>query len=79
MTALKQGPSTPELDKVLQTPKFCTMRGIYGKQTFGKWPSLAQLCHHFEVEHCIQHKATGDSWALALCVAEALKGGVMLV
>jgi DNA polymerase III epsilon subunit-like protein len=69
---------TPELRRILEAPRFCTMRCEYSRFVFGRLPKLADLCAHFEVllEHA--HDATADSAALAECLAEALRRGVML-
>ncbi len=67
-----------DLDVILTAPRFCTMRCAYCKNTFGKCPNMQQLCDHFEVKLVNAHDAAGDSLALAQCVAEALRRGVML-
>ena len=67
-----------ELRWVLSTPRFCTMRCAYSRAALGRQPSLADLCAHFEVELEGAHDARADSAALARCVAEALRRGVML-
>ena len=69
---------TPELRQVLKTPRFCTMRCEYNRSVFRKWPKLVDLCTHFEIHLERAHDATADSAALAKCVAEALRHGVML-
>ncbi len=66
------------LQKILATPRFCTLRCAYSKGAFKKPPKLQALCDHFEVELVNAHDAAGDSLALAQCVAEALRRGVML-
>ena len=70
---------TPPL-RILACPRFCTMRCAYARtiRGDGKWPSMAQLCEHFEVTLRCAHDARGDSEALANCVAEAWRRGVML-
>ena len=70
---------TLELRQVLKTPRFCTMRCEYSRSVFGKWPKLTDLCTHFEIHLERAHDATADSAALAGCVAEPLRRGVMLV
>ena len=65
------------IDMILAAPRFCTMRCAYSKSIFGKQPKMQQLCDHFEVELVNAHDAAGDSLALAKCVAEALRRGVM--
>mgnify|MGYP002634941652 CR=1 FL=1 len=63
----------------LKASKFCTMRCAYSDKTFrGKWPKMADLCNHFGVKQDVSHCAVADSTALAQCVAEALRRGVML-
>ena len=71
---------SPALDRILACPRFCTMRSAYARtiRGDGKWPSMAQLCEHFEVTLRCAHDARGDSEALANCVAEAWRRGVML-
>ena len=63
---------------ILETPRFCTMRCAYSQTTFGKSPSMRQLCEHFQVSVMGAHDARADSAALAHCVAEAWRRGVML-
>ena len=63
---------------ILETPRFCTMRCAYSQTTFGKPPSMSQLCEHFQVSLVGAHDARADSAALAHCVAEAWRRGVML-
>ena len=77
-TARRLDYESPELQRILTAPRFCTMLCAYCKSTFGKKPSMQQLCDHFEVELVNAHDAAGDSLALAKCVAEALRRGVML-
>jgi DNA polymerase III epsilon subunit-like protein len=76
-TASRLGIDTPELRQVLKTPRFCTMHCEHSRFVFGRMPKLADLCAHFEI--CLEHAddATADSAALAECVAEALRRGVM--
>ena len=66
------------IDMILAAPRFCTVRCAYCKSIFGKQPKMQQLCDHFEVELVNAHDAAGDSLALAKCVAEALRRGVMI-
>ena len=82
-TAVKLGlGNSPSLKKIMELPakqRFCTMRCAYSKAVFGsKQPKLADLCEHFGVELRDAHDARADSLALAQCVAEALRRGVML-
>jgi len=64
---------------VLAKPRFCTMRCAYTRAALGRpQPNLRDLCAHFEVELEGAHDARADSAALARCVAEALRRGVML-
>jgi DNA polymerase III epsilon subunit-like protein len=65
------------LDRILQAPRFCTMRCAYAR-SLDKQPSLKLLCKHFEVELVDAHDARADTRALAGCVAEAWRRGVML-
>ncbi len=70
---------SPELQRILTAPRFCTMLCAYSKETFNnRWPTMARLCGHFQVELTDAHDAVVDSLALANCVAEALRRGVML-
>ena len=62
---------------ILEAPRFCTMRCAYSRTTFGKLPSMHQLCEHFQVSLVGAHDARADSAALAHCVAEAWRRGVM--
>jgi DNA polymerase III alpha subunit (gram-positive type) len=66
------------VEEILATPRFCTMKCAYSKSVFGKQPKMQQLCDHFEVELVNAHDAAGDSLALAKCVKEAVRRGVML-
>ena len=77
-TTRRLGIDTPELRCILTAPRFCTMRCAYSKVVFNRPPKLKDLCEHFEVVLERAHDATGDSAALAACVAEALRRGVML-
>jgi DNA polymerase III epsilon subunit-like protein len=43
-----------------------------------KQPKLDLLCRHFQVELTDAHDARADTRALAECVAEAWRRGVML-
>ena len=67
--ATRLGIDTPELRRVLEAPRFCTMRCEYTRFVFGRLPKLADLCAHFEIllEHA--HDATADSAALAECAS----------
>ena len=76
-TALKLKMDTPALRSILAAPRFCTMRCAYCKGAFKKAPKLQELCDHFQVELVNAHDAAADSLALAKCVAEALRRGVM--
>ena len=67
-----------ELQWVLSAPRFCTMRCAYSQAVLGRQPGLKDLCKHFEVELDGAHDARADSAALARCVAQALRRGVML-
>ncbi len=68
-----------DLQRILTAPRFCTMLCAYSKETFNnRWPTMARLCGHFQVELTDAHDAVVDSLALANCVAEALRRGVML-
>ena len=69
---------TPELRRILEAPRFCTMRCEYSRTVFGKRPKLADLCKHFQVGLENAHDAKADTLALAECVSEALRRGVML-
>lgn len=76
-TSRRLGIDTPELDRILTAPRFCTMRCAYSKVTFSKQPKMQDLCNHFEVRLDNAHDARGDSAALAACVAEAWRRGIM--
>jgi DNA polymerase III alpha subunit (gram-positive type) len=76
-TANKLGITTPALLKILQTPRFCTMKCSYTKALQGG-SSMKDLCAHFQVTLENAHDARADSAALAECVAEAWRRGVML-
>ena len=71
------GIDTPEVHRILSAPRFCTMRCNYSRSSFKGPPKLQRLCDHFQVTLERAHDATGDSAALAACVAEALHRGVM--
>ena len=71
------GIDTPALQKILQMPRFCTMKCAYSKSVFSKQPSMGELCAHFQVPLEGAHDARADTKALAECVAEALRRGVM--
>ena len=77
-TSRRLGLKTPALQKILESPRFCTMRCAYVKEVFGRCPKLDELCNHFEVSLENAHNATVDSHALACCVAEAMRRGVMM-
>ena len=64
--------------RIIRAPRFCTMKSVYARSVFGKWPKLRELCDHFEVQLTNAHDARGDSKALADCVVEAMRRGVML-
>jgi DNA polymerase III epsilon subunit-like protein len=64
-------------DRILQAPRFCTMRCAYAR-SLAKQPSLELLCKHFQVELVDAHDARADTRALAGCIAEAWRRGVML-
>ena len=66
-----------ELRRILTAPRFCTMTCAYSKRVWGRSPSMATLCAHFEVTNGHAHDAMCDTAALAQCVAEALRRGVM--
>ena len=76
-TANKLGYSPPGLHRILEAPRFCTMRCAYSRAALGQ-PRLKELCRHFEVTLDGAHDARADSAALVRCVAEALRRGVML-
>jgi DNA polymerase III epsilon subunit-like protein len=76
-TAERLGIQTPALLKILQTPRFCTMRCAYTKSLKGG-SKMKDLCAHFQVTLENAHDARGDSAALAECVAVAWRRGVML-
>ena len=69
---------SPAVRAILEAPRFCTMRCAYSHTTFGRFPSMRQLCEHFQVSLVGAHDARADSAALAHCVAEAWRRGVML-
>ena len=66
-----------ELRRILTAPRFCTMTCAYSKRVWGRFPNMAALCAHFEVTNGHAHDAMCDTAALAQCVAEALRRGVM--
>ena len=68
----------PAARAILEAPRFCTMRCAYNQATFGRSPNMRQLCEHFQVPLVGAHDARADSAALAHCVAEAWRRGVML-
>jgi DNA polymerase III epsilon subunit-like protein len=74
----KTGYDSAELRRILAAPRFCTMTCAYSKRIWGKWPSMEAFCAHFEVVNPRAHDARFDTAALAQCVAEALRRGVML-
>jgi DNA polymerase III alpha subunit (gram-positive type) len=76
----RDGTEFPGIDRVLQAPRFCTMRSAYarGLCVGRKQPKLDLLCRHFQVELTDAHDARADTRALAECVAEAWRRGVML-
>ena len=79
-TANKLQYDSPELQKVLTAPRFCTCKCQYSKSLFGNKANLGALCKHFEVAYCSEqaHFAAYDTGVLAACVVEALRRGVML-
>ena len=77
-TAERLGVNSPALTRILELPRFCTMRCLYVRGVFGRCPKLFELCNHFEVPLENAHDATADSHALACCVAEAMRRGVMM-
>ncbi len=76
--ASKLNINTPALWKILAAPRFCTCNSSYSRAVFGRRPKLKELCDHFQVQLINAHDATADSKALADCVAEAVRRGVML-
>ena len=69
----------PFVKRVLAMHRFCTMRCEYTSSVFGtRPPSLEHLCVHFGVSLENAHDAQADCLALAQCVAEAWRRGVML-
>ena len=76
-TATRLNITNQSLQKILQAPRFCTMRCAYTKSLQGK-SKLQDLCSHFQVVLENAHDARADSAALAECVAEAWRRGVML-
>ena len=77
-TAKRLGINSAALHRILEMPRFCSMRCSYVRGVFGRCPKLFELCNHFEVNLENAHDATADSHALACCVAEAVRRGVML-
>ena len=77
-TAHRLGYDSEELQRILRAPRFCTMRCAFSRTALGRQPGLRQLCAHFEVELEGAHDARADSAALARCIAEAWRRGVML-
>jgi DNA polymerase III epsilon subunit-like protein len=77
-TAERLGINSLALGRILEAPRFCTMRCAYSKEVFGRQPKLIDLCKHFEVSLDNAHDARADSHALACCVSEAIRRGVML-
>jgi DNA polymerase III epsilon subunit-like protein len=77
-TAKRLGINSHALTRILELPRFCTMRCLYVRGVFGRCPKLFELCNHFEVPLENAHDATADSRALACCVAEAMRRGVMI-
>ena len=76
-TADKLGIMNQALQKILQAPRFCTMRCACTKALQGG-STMKDLCAHFQVTLDNAHDARADSAALAECVAEAWRRGVML-
>ncbi len=76
-TVDKLGITNQALQKILQAPRFCTMRCSYTKALQGR-STMKDLCAHFQVTLDNAHDARADSAALAECVAEAWRRGVML-
>ena len=71
--------NTPAIKRILGMPRFCTMRCEYTRSVFGaRGPKFETLCAHFGVLLENAHDAAADSAALAECVAEAWRRGVML-
>ena len=80
-TAEFEGIKSPELDSIMNLPRFCTQNCEYVKSVLSKGERrLEHLCKHFGVEFSPSsaHDATYDTLKLAECVAEALYRGVML-
>ncbi len=76
-TADKLGITSEALQKILQAPRFCTMQCAYTKALQGGVDDERPLCT-FQVVLDNAHDARADSAALAECVAEAWRRGVML-
>ena len=66
------------LHKVLEAPRFCTMSCAYTKLVFRRRVKLQKLCEHFQVTLVNAHDARADSKALAECVSEGVRRGVMM-
>ena len=77
-TARCLGYNEPELDGILATPRFCTMRCAYARAIWRGRCGMHELCEHFGVVLQGAHDARVDSNALAQCVAMAWHRGVML-
>jgi DNA polymerase III epsilon subunit-like protein len=80
-TAHLEGIKGPELDSIMDRPRFCTQNCEYVKSALRKGERrLEHLCKQFGVDFqtCSAHDATYDTLKLAECVAEALYRGVML-
>ena len=77
-TASKMDYDSPALRMILSAPRFCMMRCAYNRMALGSNPGMAKLCEHFQVPLEGAHDARVDSAALAECVAEAWRRGVML-
>ena len=77
-TCTKMNIRTPALQRILSTPRFCTMRCAYSRSVFERQPKLIDMCRHFGVDLVNAHDARADTAALASCVATAIRRGVML-
>ena len=77
-TAGRLGIQGGAVQKILEAPRFCTYQCAYSKIVFGKRVNLQKLCDHFEVTLNNAHDARADSKALAECVSEAIRRGVMI-
>jgi len=69
---------SPAAERIRAAPKFCTMKCSYSTSSFGKQVKFSKLCEHFGVTLNNAHDATADAYALAECVSEALRRGVMV-